>query len=63
MPTETSDDRDRLLLARNIVAETLSTRFKTWRVVDELVVGPGTLAVKVDDQHRLVASISILVFW
>ena len=43
----------RLALARAEVARRLSTMYKTWSVVGNAVVGPGTLAVHVEDQHKV----------
>ena len=49
---DTELDR-RLELARTEVAKKLSSMFKTWTVIGDTVIGPGTLAVRVEDQHRL----------
>lgn len=43
----------RLSRVRAEVAKRLSSVFKIWTVEGDVVVGPGTLAVKVEDQHRL----------
>jgi hypothetical protein len=43
----------RLSLVRTEVAQRLSSMYKSWAVVGDTVVGPGTLAVRVEDQHRV----------
>jgi hypothetical protein len=42
----------KLTLARQLVAERLSSTFKTWVVDGECVRGPGMLEVLVEDHHR-----------
>jgi len=49
---DTELDR-RMNLVRVEVASRLSSVFKKWTVEGDLVMGPGTLAVKVEDQHKL----------
>lgn len=43
----------RLGLARTEVARQLSSIFKEWDVAGDTVLGPGTFAIRVEDQHRL----------
>ena len=43
----------RLALARAEVAKRLSKMYKTWGVTGDLVVGPETLAIRVEDQHKV----------
>jgi hypothetical protein len=43
----------RLGLARTEVARQLSSIYKEWEVVGNIVLGPGTLAVRVEDQHKM----------
>ena len=53
LPVQSYAQIERLVLARNLLAAKLSPIFKTWTVNEELVLGPGTLAVRVEDQHQL----------
>jgi hypothetical protein len=43
----------RFALARAEVAKRLSSLYKTWTVMGDTVAGPGTLAIRVEDQHKL----------
>ncbi len=43
----------RLGLVRTEIARQLSLIYKEWEVVGGKVLGPGTLAVRVEDQHKL----------
>src|SRR5438477_6278793 len=38
--------------ARHLIAARLSSVYKTWTVVGDLVSGPGTLEIRVEDQHQ-----------
>jgi len=42
----------RLSMVRAEVARRLSSVFKAWTVEGDTVLGPGTLAVRVEDQHK-----------
>jgi hypothetical protein len=44
--------KERLDLARAVLAQRLSSVYKTWTMEGDTVVGPGTLAVRVEDQHE-----------
>lgn len=48
-----SASEERLVLARAALALRLSATYKTWKVDGDTIVGPGTLAVRVEDQHRV----------
>jgi uncharacterized protein DUF6348 len=49
---DNDDLQERLTLARKELARQLSSIYKTWTVDGDTVVGPGTLAVRVEDQHK-----------
>ena len=53
MPIQSESEKIRLSHAREILARHLCSRFGAWTVEDDLVVGPGTLALRVEDEHRL----------
>jgi len=53
MPLQTDTPDARLAIARGIMARRLSETFKEWRVEGNDVRGPGTLAVRLYDQHQL----------
>jgi hypothetical protein len=53
MPLQVDTPETRLAIARAIMARRLSETFKEWRVEGNDVLGPGTLAVRVVDQHQL----------
>jgi hypothetical protein len=48
-----TDPADRFSLARAAIAQCLSLTYKTWTVEGDTVVGPGTLAVRVEEQHKM----------
>ncbi len=48
----TPDLEQRLEVARTELAKQLSSIYKNWTVEGETVLGPGTLAVRIEDQHR-----------
>jgi hypothetical protein len=48
-----ADLEERLGLARAALARQLSATYETWTVDGETIVGPGTLAVRVEDQHKM----------
>jgi hypothetical protein len=48
-----TDLEERLGFARKELARQLSSIYKTWTADGDTVVGPGTLAVRVEDQHRM----------
>jgi len=51
--TQPNNLEARLTLARKIAAARLSSTFKEWKVEGALVLGPGTLAVRIEDQHKI----------
>jgi Family of unknown function (DUF6348) len=46
-----TDSQERMQRARYIIAQRLSSTYKAWSVEGNFVKGPGTLAVRVEDQH------------
>jgi hypothetical protein len=48
-----ADLEERLALAREALARRLSEIYYTWTVDGETIVGPGTLAVRVEDRHKM----------